>query len=107
MTEKTGFLNEKITETPLHMACYYNYYDIVKLLIDNKADMNIQNSAGDTPLHKALSGYNIDNRIIKYLVKNGADVTIKNNKGLSPIDMAKDDIVRSLLKLYIKDNKQN
>ncbi len=38
----------------LHKACFNNRADIAKLLLKYKADVNQQDSEGDTPLHKAF-----------------------------------------------------
>jgi ankyrin repeat protein len=40
--------------TPLHIAVYYGYFDIVPILLEHGADVNIQDSRGDTPLSALL-----------------------------------------------------
>jgi hypothetical protein len=37
--------------TPLHIAVYYGYFDIVPILLEHGADVNIQDSRGNTVLH--------------------------------------------------------
>ena len=40
-------------EAPLHWAAYKGHLEIVKLLLDNHADANLQNNDGKAPLDKA------------------------------------------------------
>lgn len=41
-------------DTALHVACQYSCLGIVKALVANGANVNIQNKKGDTPLHVAV-----------------------------------------------------
>ena len=52
---------------------------MVKLLVDNGADINIRNKYGNTPLH--IASINGNNKIIWYLKSHGADIKAKNNDG--------------------------
>jgi ankyrin repeat protein len=61
--------------TLLHIAVARGYVDIVKLLIDSKADVNVENAGGNTSLHMAVVHENID--LVKLLIKNKANVNIK------------------------------
>ena len=75
--------------SPLQLACSYGEYEIVKLLVENGADVNYMETIGDaeqTPLiHTIDTMYdvNIESqlKIIKYLLNNGADKSIKDNRG--------------------------
>ena len=74
--------------TPLHIACSYSNADIVQLLLDKDANVNLRDDGGDTPLHIACnrktfteSTYNI----VELLVKNGADVNAKNKDNQPPL----------------------
>lgn len=56
-------------------------YDIVKLLIENNANVNHKASSdGYTPLIIATKSFNND-KIVDLLIKNGADVNAADNKG--------------------------
>jgi uncharacterized protein len=95
---------DKTNETPLHNALakagrpYYFY--VIKLLIDNGADVNAKTVAGletrafmrdvrtkaETPLHRAAAY--ADEKVISYLIDHGADKTIKDANGDSPLSWA-------------------
>lgn len=91
-------------QTPL-MRCitkctYENYsyiLDIITFLLENRANIDEQDSNGDTVLHHALEmedpkgseDPNFDELgIIKTLLQYGADVTIENNEGITPLNKA-------------------
>ena len=62
------------------MASANGHLQIVKLLFEDKqCDLNIQNYAGNTPLHWAAM--NGQKEVAYYLAEKGADVLIKNNNG--------------------------
>ena len=63
--------------TPLHMACFKEHDKIVKVLLQNGADPNEQDSFGLTPLHIAAMRGNIV--IIKLLDEYKADSSILSN----------------------------
>ncbi|OQB68781.1 MAG: Phosphocholine transferase AnkX [Spirochaetes bacterium ADurb.Bin133] len=74
-------------ETPLKIACSAYKLppidDMVKLLLDNGADLNIYDKGKDGPLHCAAM-YN-QPEAVKLLVQNGADVNVKGNYGRTPL----------------------
>lgn len=61
-----------------------NNYLVRKLLVNN-ANPNIQNNNGDTVLHRAVLHKNNLNTI-KLLVKNKADTNIQNTNNKYPLD---------------------
>ena len=94
----------KTNETPLHNALakagrpYYIY--VVKLLVENGANINAKTNPGvetgafmrdvrtkgETPLHRAAAY--ADENIISYLIENGADKQAKDINGDSPLSWA-------------------
>lgn len=64
--------------------------NIVKILIENGADVNLKDKRGSTPLYWAAFRNNFE--IAKMLLEKGADVNIKNNDGATPRDFAKKSI---------------
>jgi ankyrin repeat protein len=73
--------------SPLMLACDNNFYAIAKILIDNKANVNAVNPKFGTPMTYAIYKQNFE--IIDLLVKNKANINIKNNFGKTAIGFAK------------------
>lgn len=63
-------------------------YDVAQILLQCKADVNVQDSAGETPLMNAASG--ASEAYVDLLLAHGADVTLRNNKGQTARDIAED-----------------
>lgn len=95
----------RFQEAALHHACLYGNLDLVKLLLKNKADINIKNEHGWTPLHNTIG---TENRfeITKFLVNNGADINERTNEGATPFASA---CSNNNLKIaqFLLDNKAN
>lgn len=43
-------------KTALQFACYDGHINIIKFLLESKADPNFQDSEGDSPLHFSAHG---------------------------------------------------
>jgi hypothetical protein len=56
-------------DTPLHWATQTGRSDVVELLLNNKADVNAKNKAGQTPLH--LAALNEDKPMLDVLRQHG------------------------------------
>lgn len=76
--------------SPLHFAAACDAIALIKILIENHADINIQDSNGNTPLHIAVlcSKPYSDNKLIRILLDAGADRSIHNNIYHTPARMA-------------------
>ena len=71
-------------ESPaLLYAAAYGYIEIVKLLVENGADVNLKDDDGDTPLENAVGM--IKPEVVKYLLEEKADAKVKNKEGITPI----------------------
>ena len=71
--------------TPLYLAAERGHIDIVKLLINNGANISEKSSDGETPLYwVAREGY-VD--IVKLLLSAGADPYIADNEGETARDV--------------------
>ncbi len=78
-------INEKDAmsgSTPLISAATFGKIDIVKALIDAKADLTIKNNDGATALHTAAFFCRVE--IVQLLIDAKADKTAKNNFGMTP-----------------------
>lgn len=85
-----GFAGD-MTEEPLQELAYDNAgADAIQEELANGADVNMQDSYGDPPLHNLLYHDGMDYDSLVLLLESGADVTIENDGGMTPIDVAKD-----------------
>lgn len=69
--------------TPLILACANNHKEVVSLLLNKKANPNIQTTEGTTPLHCAILNGNKD--IIELLLNFEANVNMKNVIGITAL----------------------
>lgn len=85
MIERGADLNaQSYGETPLLKVAGKRVNDVVlaRILIENGAKINVQDSQGNTPLYHAVMNKNP--KMIKLLLENGADMYLQNKKGDSP-----------------------
>jgi len=73
-------------DTPLHSATQWGREEIVKLLLDNGAEVNTENQRGQTALHYACVFRNKE--IAEMLLDAGADANAKDNDGHTPLGLA-------------------
>jgi len=79
-----GF-KDKLSNTPLHVACKYGSTACVEELLLTGAKVDHENSVGDTPLHLAMKKGQV---LCSYmLLKYGADVNYLNSSGETPLDI--------------------
>ena len=64
-----------------------NDLDLVALLVERGADVNLSNKNGCTPLMDAAELGKND--ILEYLLNNGADINAKKINGISALDLAR------------------
>ena len=73
-------------KAPLHFASMENKPEVVKLLIDSGANVNIKGKFSFTPLHfSASEGLT---KVAQILLENGAEVEAKDSGGETPIGSA-------------------
>ena len=74
--------------TPLFYATWY--LEAVQVLIENNADVNMQNNNGETPLYNVFTRGRSDNiaDIVQRLLEHGADPNIRNNDDSTPLHRA-------------------
>lgn len=74
----------------LHMAVANGFIDIIEVLIENGADVEVKDKNGNTPLWNAVMNYrgrDGELEIIKCLLSNGSSLDTKNNHDNSPRDI--------------------
>lgn len=81
--DNVNFIDEADIETPLTMAIRKDSPEIVKLLIEKGADLNLKNKNDVTPLMYAIKTKNLD--ILKLLLENGVNTEIKDKEGRTPL----------------------
>lgn len=72
----------------LHWAACQGNLDIVKLLVENHANIDSKDDKGATPLHEAIELNNLE--VAKYLLNQGADPNICDDQGVLPLHFAAD-----------------
>ena len=77
---------DKENNTALILASKFGYNEIVKILIENGADVNFRNNDNSTALIEASSFYY---EVVKLLIENGADINAKDNEGKTALDYIK------------------
>lgn len=97
-------LNNDFGVTLLHNCAMYGYIEGVQWCIDNKANLNVKDLNGLTPLHYAVISQ--QTTICKLLVENGAGITGAGKKGITPIDIA-EKVSNPGLAKYLKDPGKN
>lgn len=95
-------------EYPLHIigASYEDGDEkILPLLLDNGADINAQNSYGETALHLAARVNEDEITIVQLLLDHNASTQIRNSKKQMPIDYAIYKPIKNLLKKAARNRK--
>jgi ankyrin repeat protein len=97
VTEKNIDLKDIEGFTSLMYACNSGNYECVKILLENKSNVNETANDNSTPImFAAQKGYN---EIIKLLLEFGADKSFKGNHGLSALDFAKQNNLKETINL--------
>ena len=95
-------------ETALHLACYRGRLEVVELLLQRNAQVNVQDlEFGSTPLHLASSNGHFE--IVQLLLKEGnADGNVVDKHGRTPLHVAcarkEDKVVQVLLQYTVEVN---
>lgn len=72
----------------LHYACNpfrIVNYKVIKRLLEKKVNVNLRNRDGETALHIATMGLDIDSKVINILLEHGASLEMPDGKGKTPL----------------------
>jgi ankyrin repeat protein len=72
-------------ETALHVACFFNHSDVLKLLVDAGASINAVTRSHFTPLHYAADSGHLEDYDLQLLLLAGAEVTARDVDGNTPL----------------------
>jgi len=75
-------------------------YDVAQILLQCKADVNVRNKEGETPLIYAAGS--ASETYVDLLLANGADVTVRNNEGKTAREVAEDKGNSWIVKMFDK-----
>jgi len=75
--------------SPLHWAAHSGDIELVRVLVELKADISAQSQSAQTPLHVAsYSGSPDCLKVARYLLEHGADVNARMEDGSTPLHRA-------------------
>jgi ankyrin repeat protein len=96
---KGGNVNQpnKMGQYPLHLT--YKYKNLTEILIQNGADLEVRNRAGQTPLSFAVIHAKIDT--VKALIEAGADVNSCTYSAWTPLHYASEEGSLDMIQLLI------
>lgn len=81
-------------------ACKPIYLDMIRLLLDSKADVNRSDGFGETPLSHACEAGNLE--AVRLLMDRGADVNKASKDGTNPLSIANGLPDKSIARLLIE-----
>ncbi|XP_076450581.1 uncharacterized protein LOC143286742 [Babylonia areolata] len=93
-----SFINSrepKTGHTALHWACRNGHFDVVRLLLENGANIDARNNFRCTPIYMAVEG--LQRRICHLLIEWGCDMHCSNTKKMTPLESVKNDEFRQYL----------
>ena len=88
--------------TPIYLAASKGNVEIVKLLHEWNANLNIASKAMNTPLQRAVFGNHT--AVANYLIENGADINCKDAAGRTALDIAIYNGFDAMVKLLLEKN---
>ncbi len=81
-------------KTGLHLACSTGQLPVVKYLIEEGSDYNLQDKNGWTSIH--FAAYNGHIEVLTYLLQNCPDIQGNNHSNINLYDLSTEHIIRLL-----------
>jgi ankyrin repeat protein len=95
--------------TPMHVAASAGHADVLSLLLERGADVDVRNDSGITPLYRASRSGNLE--AVQVLLDRRADINARGNEGQTPLSGAlfegRFEFARVLIKRGAKINFHN
>lgn len=90
LSQYSGMINYRLGDgaMPLHVAVEHGQQKIVEFLLSQKADPNMRNNRGSTPLHLAASGPRDATNLVALLLAARAEVDAQDNEKATPLHAA-------------------
>ncbi|KAJ7904652.1 ankyrin repeat-containing domain protein [Mycena olivaceomarginata] len=96
-------------KTALHIAALKGHEELVRMLCDFEADVDLSDNKGNTPLHYASSWGHIT--IVQLLIERGCHHMAKNNEGFTALDYAYSfstkDTLQDTVRLHHENTKKS
>lgn len=86
----------------MHLACWHGHVTLIPLLLEHKADVDLQDFEGNTPLHYACWNGNLE--ICQALLKAGATVDIPDQAGRTPLYFSVQHKHPDIVKFLLENN---
>ncbi|EWY85859.1 hypothetical protein FOYG_12958 [Fusarium oxysporum NRRL 32931] len=112
ITEQNVNEMSSLGRSPLGIAYTKGFIEVVKLMVQNRANITATDNKGWTPVIAASSNrhtpvyvasFNGHVEVVKLLLENGADITAASNKGLTPVIAASLNRHTEVVKLLLKN----
>ncbi|XP_073498309.1 BCL-6 corepressor-like protein 1 isoform X2 [Phyllobates terribilis] len=87
--------------TALHEACARGWTSILRILLENGANVNCSAQDGTRPIHDAVVNDNLET--VWLLLSYGADPTLATYSGQTPMKLASSEAMRMFLSDYLSD----
>ena len=91
-------------KTPLHFASRLGHYGIIRLLLDQGVEVDVQDKYHFTPLHEAARCWNPE--ATQLLLERGTNVRARSVFGTTPLWHAREQPVKRLLSGHVRSNEQ-
>lgn len=89
LSNDPGLVNVKNSsgQTPLHVAAYYGYKDMMELLLADGAAVDARDKVDRTPLHHMVQ-HCVRPEVAELLLVHGAEINARDNMGTTPASLA-------------------